>query len=109
MKQNGINFKNIKMNNKEAYELIDGVVKNLVASDAINTIDGFDEQTIVLGNGSVLDSISFITFITDIEDKLQEVTGKELYLVLNEINNFNVDNPNLTVGGLATYLATLSK
>jgi len=97
------------MNNNEAYELIDGVVKNLVASDAINTIDGFDEQTIVLGNGSVLDSISFITFITDIEDKLQEVTGKELYLVLNEINNFNVDNPNLTVGGLATYLATLSK
>ena len=109
MKQNGINFKNIKMNNNEAYELIDGVVENLVASDAINTIDGFDEQTIVLGNRSVLDSISFITFITDIVDKLQEVTGKELYLVLNEINNFNVDNPNLTVGGLATYLATLSK
>jgi acyl carrier protein len=94
---------------KKVYELIQGVVENLINSDSIDPIENFNEQTIILGNGSVLDSISFIVFITDVEDQLQEETGQELYLVLNQIDNFNVDNPNLTIEILSKYICLITE
>lgn len=96
------------MTKLEASQLIEEIVNNLLEADAINPIENFGDTSVLLGEGAVLDSISFITFITDVEDKIQEVTGKELYLVLSEIDNFNVDNPNLTADGLANYIHSIT-
>lgn len=96
------------MTKLEASQLIEEIVNNLLEADAINPIENFGDNSVLLGEGAVLDSISFITFITDVEDKIQEVTGKELYLVLSEIDNFNVDNPNLTADGLANYIHSIT-
>ena len=96
------------MTKLEASQLIEEIVNNLLEADAINPIENFSDNSVLLGEGAVLDSISFITFITDVEDKIQEVTGKELYLVLSEIDNFNVDNPNLTADGLANYIHSIT-
>jgi hypothetical protein len=61
-----------------------------------------------LGIGSPLDSIGFVAFVTELEERIIEETKKDVYLVLNEINEFNINKPQLTVDALAQYLVKLS-
>jgi hypothetical protein len=95
--------------NENTYSLINECVDSLVRSGSIDPIENFSRDTIILGGGSVLDSISFVTFITEVEDRIQAETGEEFYLVLNEIDEFNINNPNLTIGGLSDYISATIK
>ena len=63
---------------------------------------------VVLGAGSPLDSIGFVTFITEMEDRLSRETGRELYLIIKDIHAFNTETPYLTAGTLARYIAKIS-
>lgn len=91
--------------NENAYKLINECIDSLVRSGSIDPIEDFSKETVILGSGSVLDSISFVTFITEVEDRIQSGTGEEFYLVLNEIDAFNINNPNLTIGSLSEYIS----
>lgn len=95
--------------NENTYSLIKECVDSLVRSGSIDPIENFSRDTVILGGGSVLDSISFVTFITEVEDRIQSETGEEFYLVLNEIDAFNINNPNLTIGGLSDYISATIK
>lgn len=66
------------------------------------------EDTVVLGSGSVLDSMGFVTFITDLEDRLTRETGKDFFLILSEIHEFNIDSAYLSVDILARYVAKIT-
>ena len=63
---------------------------------------------VLLGTGSPLDSIALVTFITDLEDRLNQGTNQEIYLVLNEIHEFSADEPYLSAGVLAEYIVKLT-
>jgi len=76
---------------------------NLIEIDVTVTSD-----TVLLGMGSPLDSIAFVTFVTDLEDRLSRESNQEAYLVLNKIHDFNLDNPVLSVDTLARYLVKLT-
>ena len=67
-----------------------------------------DETTVLLGIGSRLDSVSFVTLISDLEDRLSRETGKDLFLVLDELHVFNSEEPSLTVRTLAPYLVDVA-
>ena len=95
--------------NENTYCLINECVDSLVRSGSIDPIENFSRDTVILGGGSVLDSISFVTFITEVEDRIQAETGEEFYLVLNEIDAYNINNPNLTIGGLSDYISATIK
>jgi hypothetical protein len=95
--------------NENTYKLINECVDSLIRSGSIDPIENFSRDTVILGGGSVLDSISFVTFITEVEDRIQSETGEEFYLVLNEIDAFNINNPNLTIGGLSDYISATIK
>jgi hypothetical protein len=97
------------ISNENTYQLINNCVESLVRSGSIDPIENFNWETVILGTGSELDSISFVTFITEVEDRIQLETGKEFYLVLNEIDAFNINNPNLTIGGLSDYISATLK
>ena len=90
---------------ENAYKLIADCIDSLIRSDSMEPIENYNMDTIILGSGSVMDSISFVTFITEVEDSIQSETGEEFYLVLNEIDAFNINNPNLTLGSLAEYIS----
>jgi len=72
--------------------------------DADLTVTG---NTVLLGIGSPLDSIAFVTFVTDVEERLNRETGQELYLVLTDIHDFNPESASLTGDMLARYLVNL--
>ena len=91
----------------EALQLIKDSIESLYRSGTLTQHEKITPETILLGSGSFFDSVDFITFITDVEDRIQQKTDKEYYLVLNDIQKFNVDNPYLTVEILAQYISKL--
>lgn len=90
--------------NESAYKLIIDCIESLVRSGSLDPIESISKETVILGSGSVMDSIGFVTFITEVEDRIQLETGKDFYLVLNEIDAFNINNPNLTIGVFSKYI-----
>jgi len=67
------------------------------------------DGTVLLGSGSPLDSIAFVTFVTELEDRLNRTEQQEdLFLVLKDIHEYNSDNSSLTAGVLARYLTRLT-
>jgi len=66
-------------------------------------------DTVILGAGSELDSLGFVTFISDLEERLCDETNQDIYLVLDEIGDFNINNPFLAAGTIAKYIETLTR
>ena len=91
-----------------AAQLIEESLDSLARAGLLETQIAVSGETVLLGSGSELDSMGFVTFVTDLEDRLQRQTGQELYLVLNEIAQFNIDRPELTVDALARYIERLT-
>lgn len=62
---------------------------------------------LVFGEGSPLDSIGFVTFVTDVEERLCAKTGKDIVVALLDIDNFDESTPMLSVDKLSDYLVRL--
>jgi len=67
----------------------------------------FDDETILLGQDSALDSIAFVGFLTAVEDSLTEYCGRNVYVLVDEIPDVNIDNPTLTVSSFRSHLTRL--
>ena len=65
------------------------------------------DQTVLLGAGSPLDSIAFVTFVTDVEDRLSRELNHDVSLVLTDLHQANADASSLTVDTFARYLLTV--
>jgi hypothetical protein len=92
---------------QNALDLITETLLSLQRAGLINKEVTFGPDTILLGPGSALDSLAFVTFIAEAEDKLNRLAGRELSLMLNEIHDFNTDSSRLTADVLARYVAKL--
>ena len=79
------------MTEERAFELIVASLGNMKESKMLESNVELNTETILLGVGSPLDSIGFVTFVTDLEDRISSEANKDLYLVLNEIDEFNIN------------------
>jgi acyl carrier protein len=93
---------------EQALQLIQDSFTSLHASGLIVQDVTVNATTVIMGNGSILDSIAFVTLLTDLEDRLNAATQKEIYLVLNEITDFNINNPYLSAEIVAKYMMSLT-
>lgn len=89
-------------------ELIQESIHGLRRAGLLDRDLTIDERTVLLGVGSDLDSVAFVTLISDLEDRLSRETGRDMFLVLDELHEFNGDAPSLTVQTLAPYLVELA-
>ncbi len=96
------------LSNEDVLKLIQESVESLVRSETIDGPIELNVDTVLMGADAVMNSIGFVTFVTDVEDRILEKTGTEYYLVLNEISEFSIDTPNLTVDVLAQYIVQLT-
>ena len=95
---------------KRALELIKESVDGLIRGGILETSFAVENDTVLLGIGSPLDSLGFVTFVTDLEERLiDETDNDELYFTLDEIQGFNMDNPNLTIEIFVDYMTSLTK
>ena len=92
---------------EKALEVIRDTFESLQRSGIIGSESSFSEDLVILGNNSELDSLGFVTFISDLEDKISVKEDREIYLVLDDISDFNLNNPTLTVKALTSYVAGL--
>lgn len=66
-----------------------------------------EETTDLLGPNTVLDSIAFVTFIVELENRLEGKMGDEggmFSLAITDIHEFNPEEARLTVGVLVDYV-----
>jgi acyl carrier protein len=91
-----------------AFNMLQESLDSLTRAGTIKNTIKIQPTTQLLGPESSLDSLGFVTFITDIEDRMQLELGKDCYLVLNDIAQFNVNSPSLTVDVLTRYMVKLA-
>ena len=96
------------MKKEHAVQLVLESLQKLKGMDMIDKNEEFSSGTVLLGKESPMDSIGFVTFVTELEERISKETKKDLYLVLDEINEFNINNPKLSVDNLAQYIVKLS-
>lgn len=92
------------MTKENAFQILQDSFSSLHRSGILELAITVQQDTVILGAGSPLDSLAFVTFITDLEDRISNEVGKEFYLVLAEIHEFNGENQCLTAGKLADYI-----
>lgn len=92
-----------------ALQLIQESIASLRRAGLIETDITVTGDTVLLGAGSELDSIGFVSFVIEMEDRLNRETGKELYLVLTDIHEFNTDSAQLSADTLARYAVKLAQ
>ena len=91
-----------------AMEIIQASLGSLARAGLIEQEIAVQNGTVLLGQGSPLDSIAFVTFVTELEDRVSRDASQELYLVLGDIHEYNADNARLTADTMARYLVRLS-
>lgn len=74
-----------------------------VNEDADEVIE-YGENAALFGKGEGMESFSFVTLISNIEEQIQEQFGKEVYLVSDQVYEKKY-NPFATIGSLEKYIA----
>ena len=93
---------------EKALELIQLSIDELSKSGMFKNIK-LDSKTVILGAGSFLDSLGFVSFISDVEEKIIDETDKDVYISLDGIQEYCGDSLILTADLLSGYLTTLKE
>lgn len=98
------------LNEKNARETAEQIVVERLESLQRSGMIGADvhvgPETILIGAGSQVDSLAFVTFIAELEDQLSREAGQDVPLILERIHEFNTGNSELTARALARYIAS---
>jgi acyl carrier protein len=97
-----------KVNKSEIIEIMRESADSLHRSKMLETKLDMAAGTLLFGEDSPLDSLGFVTFVTEVEDRLNQKTGKDLVIAVLEIDGFDENQPQLTVDKLADYLVKLT-
>ena len=95
------------MTHEQALSVMQEVFNSMKTSGMFNEDSKLDADTLILGVGSSFDSLGFVTFISDLEERLSDDAGDDIYLVLDDISDFNINNPSLTVRAMTFYITEL--
>lgn len=96
------------MEASESLHLITSAIASLHASGMIEQEVQVTDDTVLLGAGSPLDSMSFVAFITELEDRLTAMLERDVFLLFDEIHAFNPDKSRLTAGTLGEFITRLA-
>jgi hypothetical protein len=97
------------MKSTTAIRLMQESLDSMQRSGVLDGVVVVNSDTVILGTGSFLNSLGFVTFISDMEERMSAETGQEHYLVLTEIHEFNADQAFLSAGKLAQYIEKITE
>lgn len=95
------------MDKEAAIEMIQQCFNSLKDSGFLEQEIKVDSSTVIIGNGSILDSIGFVTLVTELEDKLSLAAKKDIFFVLDNIQEFDMNSPYLSADTFAQYMLRL--
>jgi len=91
----------------EIIATISDVLESLYKSDVIKSRIACTEGTILIGENAELDSLAFVTFISDLEERISLKAGTDIFFDLDQIADFNVSNPFISVKDFALFVLGL--
>jgi hypothetical protein len=91
-----------------ALQLMRDCADSLLRSGMIGAPIDLTPSAMLYGDAANLDSIAFVSFITGVEERLNEKYGRDLVIALLDIDNFDDSAPMLTVDRFADYLVRLT-
>ena len=97
------------MKDKIALQLMQESFDSMQRSGMLDDAVVVNSDTVILGSGSALDSLGFVTFISDMEERVSDAAGQEHYLILTDIHDFNAEQSFLSAGTLAQYIEKLTE
>lgn len=98
------------MTDTEALELVQDTWESLKRTGMLQTEELASMETILLGSGSALDSLSFVAFITKLETLLiQKLEDENFAVLLNDLHDFNAGESQLNVGTFTRYIHAITK
>ena len=98
-----------KMNKEKALIIMQESLYGMQRSGLIKGEVVVDESTVLLGSDLILDSLGFVTFISDIEERITIETGQDYFIVLSDIHAEGDNEVTLTTGVLARYIEKLTE
>lgn len=100
---------NLDMTAKEAQiiAVMQQSIDSLVRGHIIETALRVTASTPLLGGTCELESMQFVTFISDLEERLTKTVGKDVYIILDRIDDFDINEPFLSAATLARHLSKL--
>lgn len=96
------------MNKAEIMDVMRECADSLHRSQMLTAPLDLSAATLLFGENSPLDSLGFVTFVTEVEDRINSKTGKDIVINVLEIDGFEESEPQLTVDKFADYLVRLS-
>ena len=66
-----------------------------------------NDDTVLIGMGGNLDSVSFVAFVTDVEEKIEEEIDQEFVIKLQEIHDLNEGKNALVVHDMSRLLTKI--
>lgn len=96
------------ISNNNVISLIQKSLDGLYEASMIDVKILAGDETPLFGSDSNIDSMSFVALMTDVEDRLCQSTGKDIFVVLSDIEELYPDAPTLTAGMLANYLCNIA-
>lgn len=96
------------MDDKRALKLMQESFDSMQRSEMLEDAITVNSDTVILGSGSSLDSLGFVTFISDFEERVSAAADQEHYLILTDIHEFNSEEAFLSAGTLAQYVEKIT-
>jgi hypothetical protein len=97
------------MTREKALQLMQVSLDSLQRSGVTKERIEVSSDTVILGSRSSLDSLGFVTFISDLEERVSSESGREHYLVLGDIHTLNADQTFLSAAILADYIERITQ
>ena len=93
-----------------AMNLMQESLDSLARSGTLKNQIAMTDETVLMGSGadSGLDSLGFVNFVMDVEDRLQQQLDGDYPVILTDSGGFDINNPILTAGVLADHLVGLA-
>jgi len=96
------------MNSNEITLIIEKILIELAENNMLEGELNFSQELYLLGPNSPLDSLSFISFLTKLEDNLSTENRSDIYIVLNEVKGFDINKNQMNVRTLVEHIVELT-
>jgi len=98
---------NLEKNKLDIINIIQTALDELHDSAIIENRVFAEKNTPIIGDGAELDSVAFITLISDIESRVCEKFNKDIFIILSDIQSLDDESSAMNVDMLTNYLLTI--
>ena len=92
------------MSSEKYFCMIQEIFDALYDGSMIDRKMTISDDTVLIGPDTVLDSVAFVTLFMDLEERLSDELGEDIFLLIDEIHEFNPEDTYLTVKVLVDYM-----